>query len=92
MSSQALDFYNRRLARVNAPSEASRAESLRLVSEAATQLAKTLAALPPALRLAASSRIMARSSATPPASKSKAMKRMQPTGKLPMWRCCAAFR
>ena len=49
---QALDFYNRRLAHVNAPSEASRAESLRLVSEAASQLAKTLAALPPALRLA----------------------------------------
>jgi hypothetical protein len=48
---QQLDFYNRRLARKNAPTEASQAESLRLVANAARELFKALGSLPPGLRL-----------------------------------------
>src|SRR5947208_15375391 len=46
------DFYDRRLAHSNAFSEASQAESLRRVGDAAKELSEALASLPPALRLA----------------------------------------
>lgn len=49
---QQFDFYDDRLARRNAPSEASQAESLRLVVDAGRELYKALASLPPALRIA----------------------------------------